>query len=125
MERIVVTHDMNYNLIVFRDKINPLYKLLAICITCIILGFILSSGHNSVSTSKTCRDIATIITVFNSCPNGTYLEISENSFNVRQYVICRCTQPRQPMIVIEQPKYQEPHLDVVPNTTIDGGEITM
>lgn len=105
----------------FRNKIIPLYKLLAITVASIVLGFVLSSGHNNVQTSKTCKDIATVITVFNSCPEGTYLEISESSFSVKQYVICRCTKPRQPMIVIEQPKYQEPHLDVIPSPTIDGG----
>ena len=112
---------------VFRDKIHPLYKLAAIIAACVAMWFILSPSHRT-HTTKSCSDIATVISISTTCPEGTYLELSESSsFSARQYVICRCSQPRQPMIVIEQPRYQEPRLDVVPKTLpFDGGaSVTM
>ena len=113
----------------FRDKIHPIYKLIAIIVICVLVSLSVSNT-NKLSLSKNCHDTVELISVSHTCPDGTYLEMSDatylemnNTMYVgKQYVICRCNQPRQPVIIIEQQKYQEQNFGVIPKLPLpDGG----
>ena len=68
---------------------------LVACITCCLtLGTIVSIGHYVDAEPKQCEDRVTALSVSNTCPHGTFMELRIE--DGERYIICHCDEDDVP-----------------------------
>ena len=94
------------------NRVDPFYHgLIPATIFGLVLGAIVSIGFHAdaIETSPLrCQDRVVALSVSNSCPKGTFLEMQSDGTG-KPYVVCHCKQPLN--VIIQMSPSQEESID--------------